>query len=122
MDALTGEALTMDGLAPAPPISPTERVIVTDTTRRIVTGNRLRDGVPIYFIGDGSWSPSVAAARHVAAEAAAELLAEAQAAPAPHPAIGLAVIDVALVEGAPRPLSLRERIRAFGPTAGKPSR
>ena len=113
----------MDGLAPAPPASPTERVIATDTTRRIVTGNRLRDGVPIYFVGDGCWSPSVAEARHVAAEAADELLAEAQAVPAPpHPAVGVAVIDVALVEGAPRPLSLRERIRAFGPTAGKPSR
>jgi hypothetical protein len=112
----------MDGLAPAPPVSPTERVIAADTTRRIVTGNRLRDGVPIYFVGDGRWSPSVAEARHVAAEAADALLAEAQAAPAPHPAVGVAVIDVALVEGGPRPLSLRERIRAFGPTTPKPSR
>ena len=106
----------MDGLAPV------ERVMAADTTRRIVTGNRLRDGVPIYFVGNGRWSPSVMEARHVAAEAADELLAEAQAAPAPHPAVGVAVIDVALVDGAPRPLSLRERIRAFGPTTGKPSR
>ncbi|HUH83491.1 MAG TPA: DUF2849 domain-containing protein [Stellaceae bacterium] len=85
-------------------------------TRRIVTGNRLRDGVPVYFAGDGRWSSVVAEARHVAAAEADALLAEAQAGVPPHPVVAPYLIEAVLRDHHPHPLSLREEIRAFGPT------
>jgi hypothetical protein len=85
-------------------------------TRRVVTGNRLRDGVPVYFAGNGRWSSAVAEARHVAAEAADALLTEAQAGLPPHPVVAPYLIDASLRDGHPHPLGLREEIRAFGPT------
>ena len=106
----------MDGNAPAPPALLAESVTSSETRRHLVTGNRLRDGVPVYFVGAGHWSPDINAARHVGPEAADALLAEAQAAPMPHPAVGVYLIEAAFIRGLPRPLTLRERIRAFGPT------
>jgi uncharacterized protein DUF2849 len=88
-----------------------------DEPRRAVTGNRVRDGVPIFFAGSGVWSPAVDDAVHVAAEAADALLAEAQKGPLPLEAIGPYVIEVAIEDDHLRPVLLRERIRAFGPTA-----
>lgn len=85
-------------------------------TRRIVTGNRLRDGVPVYFAGNGRWSSAVTEARHVAAEAADALLAEAQAGVPPHPVVAPYLIEAVLRDGHLHPLGLREEIRAFGPT------
>ena len=85
-------------------------------TRRVVTGNRLRDGAPVYFAGNGRWSSAVAEARHVAAEAADGLLAEAQAGAPPHPVVAPYLIEAVLHDGHPYPLGLREEIRAFGPT------
>jgi sulfite reductase (NADPH) hemoprotein beta-component len=89
-------------------------------TLQLVTGNRLRDGVPVFFAGRGRWSPVIAEAVHVAADGAEALLAEAQAGAPPHPVIAPYLIDVALVDGWLRPLSLREQIRAFGPTVRSP--
>ena len=86
------------------------------TARRVVTGNRLRDGVPVYFAGAGRWSPAFAEARHVAPAEAEALLAEAQQGAAPHPVIAPYLIDAAFRDGRLHPLSLREQIRAFGPT------
>jgi sulfite reductase (NADPH) hemoprotein beta-component len=88
--------------------------------RQLVTGNRLRDGIPVYFAGRGRWSPVIAEAVAVAGDAAAALLAEAQAGAPPHPVIAPYLIDVALVDGWLRPLGLREQIRAFGPTVRSP--
>jgi len=84
--------------------------------RRVVTGNRLRDGVPVYFAGAGRWSPAFAEARHVHAGEADALLAEAQAGAPPHPVIAPYLIEAALRDGRLRPVGLREEIRAFGPT------
>jgi sulfite reductase (NADPH) hemoprotein beta-component len=85
---------------------------------QLVTGNRLRDGVVIYFAGGGRWSPAIDEARLVADETAAALLAEAQAGPVPLPAIGPVLIEAVAEAGHIRPVSLRERIRAAGPTTG----
>jgi sulfite reductase (NADPH) hemoprotein beta-component len=84
---------------------------------QIVTGNRLRDGIPVYFVGNGRWSSAVAEARHVAAAAADALLAEAQGGEAPHPVVAPYLIEVVLRDGQPYPRGLREEIRAFGPTS-----
>jgi sulfite reductase (NADPH) hemoprotein beta-component len=84
--------------------------------RQLVTGNRLRDGVPVYFAGPGGWSPALAEARHVAPKDAPALLAEAQAGDGPSPVIAPYLIEAVAADGGLRPVSLRERIRAFGPT------
>jgi len=90
---------------------------VASETRRAVTGNRLRDGRPVYFIGNGRWSDTIDEAAHVAAEEAERLLTEAQQGK-PHPVVAPYVFDVTVATGRLRPVSLRERIRAFGPTVG----
>lgn len=84
--------------------------------RHLVTGNRLKDGIPVYYAGAGSWSPAITDAVLVAAEAAAALLADAQAGPAPSPVIAPYLIEAVAAPDGIRPVSLRERIRAFGPT------
>jgi hypothetical protein len=91
-------------------------------TRHVVTGNRLRDGVPVYFAGAGSWSPQLAEARHASAGEAEALLAEAQAGPAPHPVIAPYLAEVEEADGRLVPRSLREKIRAFGPTVAPGAR
>ena len=90
---------------------------MASTTRHAVTGNRLRDGKPVYFIGGGRWSDAIDEAAHVATEAAERLLAEAQQG-RPHPVVAPYLFDVRIANGRLRPVSLRERIRAFGPTIG----
>ncbi len=89
---------------------------------QLVTGNRLRDGVPVYFAGvvggAGTWSPSIDDALLVADDEAEALLAAAQAGPPPLPAVAPALIEAAAEGGHIRPASLRERIRAYGPTVG----
>ena len=84
--------------------------------RQLVTGNRLRDGIPVYYAGAGAWSPTIADAVLVTAEAAAALLADAQSGPGPSPVIAPYLIEAAAAPDGIRPVSLRERIRAFGPT------
>jgi hypothetical protein len=78
---------------------------------QVVTANRVRDGVPVYFTGEG-WSPRVADAAH--APTGDALLEKARA---PLEVIEPYAIDVAIDGDAIRPLGLREEIRAFGPTA-----
>ena len=102
------------GIAAAMP--PDTTLQATTTLRQVVTGNRLRDGVPVYFIGKGHWSTSVHEALHVAAEAGENLLVAAQAGAPPHPVVAPYLIDATLVGDRLEPSSLRERIRAFGPT------
>lgn len=85
---------------------------------QIVTGNRLRDGAVIYFTGAGAWSPAIDEALTAEDDKAAALLAAAQAGPAPLPAVGSVLIEVTREGGHLRPATLRERIRASGPTTG----
>lgn len=85
---------------------------------QLVTGNRLRDGRVVYFAGAGTWSPAIDEARLVEDEKADALLAEAQKGPLPLPAVAPILIEAIKEAGHIRPLSLRERIRASGPTTG----
>ncbi len=85
---------------------------------RIVTANRLTDGV-VVFLGDaGRWSERVADAVAVVDEtAAAELLKMAERDVALRRVVGPYVIDAVIdAAGALQPLRLRELIRARGPT------
>lgn len=84
---------------------------------RAATANRLRDGVVVFRTATGGWSSRIADAEIVADGAeAARLLAEAERDSANAVVVGPYLIDVNEVDGETRPVSLRERIRAFGPT------
>lgn len=84
--------------------------------KRVVTGNRLHDGAPVYFAGNGRWSRSIAEAHQAAPEGGDRLLAEARGGPAPGAVVGPYLMDVIAGSGGIAPASLREQIRAFGPT------
>lgn len=80
-----------------------------------LTANRLSDGAVVYRGRDGGWTTRVAEAATFADDGAAAL-AEAAADVAACKVVGLDLIDVESVGGVTTPVSLRERIRAFGPT------
>ncbi len=83
---------------------------------RIVTANRLSDGLVVYLNGAG-WSGRIEDARVASDDAAADgLLVRAGG-----PGQAIQVIDPYLIEitregAVPRPVSNRESIRAQGPT------
>ncbi|MGH6973214.1 MAG: DUF2849 domain-containing protein [Stellaceae bacterium] len=89
---------------------------MVDSVFKLVTGNRLRDGTVIYFAGAGIWTPTIAEARLVEGRDGAALLAEAQAGPPPHPAVAPTLIEATRDGERVVPVTLRERIRAGGPT------
>jgi len=89
---------------------------VSDPVFKLVTGNRLRDGKVVYFAGADAWTPTIAKARLVEERDGAALLAEAQAGPPPHPAVAPTLIEATRDGERVVPVTLRERIRAGGPT------
>jgi hypothetical protein len=84
--------------------------------QRLVTANRLRDGIPVYRTVDGGWSPAVDDAALVEEAQSEQWLADAQGGPPPLPVVAPYLIDAARVDGKILPATLREKIRAFGPT------
>jgi hypothetical protein len=83
---------------------------------RIVTANRLSDGLVVYLNGAG-WSGRIEDARVASDDAAADGLLDR----AGGPGQAIQVIDPYLIEiiregAVPRPVSNRELIRAQGPT------
>ena len=89
---------------------------MTASAQKLVTGNRLRDGVPVYFAGAGAWSPKVNDAILVEPGAAEDLLEEAQRGEKPLPAVGVELIEAVREGKRVISVTLRENIRAFGPT------
>ena len=85
---------------------------------QLVTGNRLWDGVVIYFTEAGTWSPAIDDALLVEDNDAEALLAKAQQGPSPLPVIGAVLVEAARADGHVTPIALREHIRAMGPTTG----
>lgn len=88
---------------------------------RVITANRLRDGAVVWLATGGSWVDDVD--RAMASDdddTVAEALESAQAMEAAGHVIGVYEVEVeALADGASRrfrPVRLRERIRADGPT------
>jgi hypothetical protein len=73
--------------------------------KQLVTGNRLRDGVPVYFAGQDRWSPMIGEALLVPAEAADGLLADATSGPPPSPVVGPYLIEADAEAGEPFPIS-----------------
>ena len=86
-------------------------------TLKVVTANRLWDGLVVYLAADGSWSERLAEGSVAADEAVqAELEARARAAAAAHLVVAPYLIEVRHEGGAVRPVQYREEIRARGPT------
>ena len=84
---------------------------------KIVTANRLRDGLVVFLGRDGGWTGRVAESRAVEGEeAAAFLLAEAENAARRQEIVNPYLIDAATETGAIVPTRYRERIRADGPS------
>lgn len=83
---------------------------------KILTANRLTDGEAVWY-AKGRWAETIEGADLAAdkdAEAALETIG--QAAYANNQVVDVNLIDVAVVDGAIKPLRLREVIRAAGPT------
>lgn len=81
-------------------------------TAKILTANRLADGLVVY-LGDSGWTEDIGRARRAEAEDAAEaLLAEGEQAVARNEVADAWLIDYE----ADRAVRRRERIRALGPT------
>ena len=83
---------------------------------RIVTANRLRDGLVVYLNGAG-WSERIDDAGVAGDDAAASrLLARAEGPGQAVRVVDPYLIEVTREEAVPRPVSHREAIRALGPT------
>jgi len=83
---------------------------------KILTGNRLRDGETVYYTAAGEWSPFVSQAKVATTAEEAEALAKAGAAAyAANLIVDINVID-AVAGPEVKPASIRELIRAAGPT------
>ena len=84
---------------------------------KLITANRLFDGVVVFLSADG-WVGDISKAAILhAADALEAGFAIAARAAADHQIVDVNVIDVTPDEtGRPVPVRLRERIRAFGPT------
>ena len=86
-----------------------------------VTANELRSGRVVFRDAAGGWTTAIADAAIAYTPAEAEtLLHDARADEAACRVVEPVLIDVAADAAPPRPSSLRERIRATGPTAGLP--
>jgi len=82
-----------------------------------VTANRLGDGAVVFLAENGRWSPDVnASAVAQDAATAAALMAIANKAAADQFVVGPYLFEVSVEGDAVRPLSVREAIRAAGPS------
>ena len=81
----------------------------------VITANILRTGAIAYLKGDGSWVEALADATPATdTEARAALEKLALAAVERNEVTAVYAFDVAIVDGRPSPLSVREKIRATG--------
>ena|SRR5215217_4184169 len=84
---------------------------------KVLTANRLSDGISVWLDAAGNWVVSLQdafVARH--AEAVSALEVAGKTALADNKVVDVNVIDIEEVDGVLRPLRLRERIRAEGPS------
>ncbi len=84
---------------------------------KVLTGNRLTDGIAVWLNAAGEWTEKLQealVARHAEAVKSLEEIGSRDF--AANLVLDVNVIDVTEVNGRIRPLRLRERIRAEGPT------
>lgn len=86
-------------------------------TQKVVSANRLGDGLVVYLTADNDWSEYISGSVIAMDETAAEaLLADARQAEADRLIVDPYLIDVAEIDGEVRPTKYREFIRATGPS------
>ncbi|MCO6185894.1 DUF2849 domain-containing protein [Rhizobium sp. L1K21] len=86
-------------------------------TAKVLTANRLTDGIAVWWSAKGEWQTVLQGALVANDdEAAAALEAIGKRDLAANLVVDVALIDVNVVDGVLKPLRLRERIRADGPT------
>ena len=84
---------------------------------KILTANRLSDGIAVWLRADHSWSADIADAALARDSLCVEKLTRAaHAAFLKNEVVDVNLIDVDLTDGCIVPRRLRERIRAAGPT------
>jgi sulfite reductase (NADPH) hemoprotein beta-component len=84
---------------------------------KVVTANRLSDGVVVYLEAGGGWTEWIEGARIAHGEADAQaILALAERPEQAVAVVGPYLMDVVGEDGRPRPASPREIIRARGPS------
>jgi hypothetical protein len=84
---------------------------------KILTANRLTDGEAVWFSTGQAWAETIDNAELARDKAGEERLeAIGNAAFLNNEVVDVDLIDVQLVDGAIRPIRLREQIRAKGPT------
>ena len=84
---------------------------------KVLTANRLSDGIAVWLNASGQWGEALQealVARHAEAVGALEEIGRQSF--ADNKVVDVNVVDVQEVDGILRPLRLRERIRAEGPT------
>ena len=87
------------------------------STAHVLTANRLTDGTAVWYDKSGSWSERIGSSEVVHTREDAERLeAAGRKAFASNEVLDVALVEVEEIEGRIRPLRLRERIRAEGPT------
>jgi hypothetical protein len=87
------------------------------STAQVLTANRLSDGIAVWYDREGKWNEWIG--RSVVAntrEEAESLEAIGKTAYANNEVLDVNLVEVEEIEGQIRPLRLRERIRAEGPT------
>ncbi len=83
----------------------------------IVTANRLADGLVIYLTRDGGWSEDIARARIAETDDETKaLLDEAEKSIRERTVTAVYEMKVAVKDGVPAPVSVREKIRALHET------
>jgi hypothetical protein len=83
----------------------------------MIIANRLSDGLVVFLTDDGGWSVNIAEGTVIDDDVReASLLARAKADETNCLVVDPNLIDVTVDGGPPRPVAIREAIRAFGPT------
>ena len=85
-------------------------------TLEVITANRLRDGVVVWLGADGSWVDRIADAVAFEGPASDAALAQGVEAEGRQFLVAPYKIEVTMVAGTPVPVSVKEHIRALGPS------
>lgn len=84
---------------------------------KVITANRLTDGAVVWLTQGDAWGTDLVRARVLTdADGVAAALVTARAAAARQEVVEPYAVDVAIETTGPRPLKMRERVRADGPT------
>ncbi len=89
--------------------------------QQILTANRLHDGAVVYLAADNDWTRNIDSGFATVPENTGALMYAAEKAVADQIVIAPYLIDVEVEENSIRPLRLREKIRAQGPTIFSPT-